>query len=225
MIAPLLPYEKPWNGHHWWHMPGDDADHQKLNFALWRRGLKEYEFDEEKGTLREICPIFGLAGGHSRYTTDTTTAAQQRHQAAQQRQQAAQRHRALLISLSQRCRTLRSRGLTYQAIAQACGVSASHIAKLTSGEGMSVQRAVQLERALADFEARPTLPVTDRRRFNDAPPGTVPFKHWLSVAAQQRGLLPGALRMLIHRGQFTPPPIIRLNARRHFVPLSYLPAA
>lgn len=32
-------WELPWNGKHWYDMPGDNADMQKMNFFFFRRGM------------------------------------------------------------------------------------------------------------------------------------------------------------------------------------------
>jgi len=43
MSEHLLPWEMEFGGMHWWQMPGQDTDLQKINFALWRRGLVKME--------------------------------------------------------------------------------------------------------------------------------------------------------------------------------------
>jgi hypothetical protein len=39
----LQPWEQTFNGLHWWEMPGQDTECQKLNFALYKRGLFKVE--------------------------------------------------------------------------------------------------------------------------------------------------------------------------------------
>lgn len=49
--AEVLPWQMTWNGRTWSDMPGASVEDQRLNFALYRRGLLEVVEDAETGEL------------------------------------------------------------------------------------------------------------------------------------------------------------------------------
>lgn len=57
----VLPWRMRWNGCVWSDMPGATEEDQKLNFALFRRGMLELEMDEETGEMRSAYQFGNIA--------------------------------------------------------------------------------------------------------------------------------------------------------------------
>lgn len=62
----LKPWQRTHNGLTWQDMPGNIGDEQKINFALYRRGLYRPERDDEGGIVRFARVDFGKPVGLSR---------------------------------------------------------------------------------------------------------------------------------------------------------------
>lgn len=200
----LETWERPWNGVHWYDMPGDDSDDQKLNFALWRMGRKEYAMDEERGELREICPQFGrIAGMGGRARHDTMRAVEMRGDR--------------LNGLKVRLRALIDQGWTIREMAAEKGMDATVMSRtLNRAKSVSEETLQRLRDVIVCFEARERK-VEDAEVKPAVPEGCVPFKEWLGMEAARFGLSRAALYGRLHRGVMPMPEMVMLNARRFFV--------
>lgn len=206
--ARLETWQQAWNGVHWWDMPGDDSDHQKLNFALWRRGLKEYEPDD-KGGFRELCPAFGRIA-----SIQPSAAYRSSHIDVERRAE-------VLATLRKRVNALVAQGWKKATMAAWIGWSRTQMTKVTKElKSVSEESLKKLRNMLVHFEIQP-VPVkpvkVDKRRLKVVPKGCIPYKEWLAMEARKQGMTPVALRARIDRGVVLGPEIVALNKRRHFV--------
>lgn len=214
----VLPeWQRSWNGVFWHQMPGDDADHQKLNFALWKRGLKEYEIDEETAVIREICPSFG------RIASIAPVVSVKRAEEAERRDAAALEREARMVRIERlkvRMLELMERGVSGRQLADAAGLVPQYVSKVRCGQKvMGGEKLEALEKAVAEAEVRPP-----RKREPEVPAGCIPFKEWLMAEAERQGLTGPALYERMRRGAFPRPVVIALNKRRHFVRVAEVPA-
>ena len=183
----LPEWQRQWNGVFWHQMPGDDSDHQKLNFALWKRGLREYERDGGTGAVRELCPAFGRIVSLEPRDAERRRAYAQR-QDAKAVEMEARRERTLVIC--RRLKALKERGVSASQLAVAAGLNPRSVSKLKCGDKMlSSAKLDELELVIAKAEACPPEPVRP-----EVPEGCVPFKDWLIRVARSNqcgaGLIP-----------------------------------
>lgn len=213
----LPEWQRAWNGVLWHQMPGDDSDHQKLNFALWKRGLKEYELDEETGAVRELCPAFGRIVSLEPRDAERRRAYAQRQDAKAVEKQSRQERVTLLV---RRVKALKERGVSASQLAVAAGLNPRSVSKLKCGEKMlSSAKLDVLERVIVEAELCPPPPLRP-----EAPEGCVPFKDWLITEAERLGLTGPALYERIRAGKHPRPVMVKLNQRRHFVRVMEGPA-
>lgn len=213
----LPEWQRAWNGVLWHQMPGDDSDHQKLNFALWKRGLKEYELDEETGAVRELSPAFGRIASLEPQDAERRLAYHERRDARDREKQSRQDRVTLLV---RRVKALKERGVSASQLAVMAGLNPRSVSKLKCGEKMlSSARLDELELVIAQAEACPPPPVRP-----EVPDGCVPYKDWLITEAERLGLTGPALYERIRAGKHPKPVMIKINQRRHFVRVMEVPA-
>lgn len=213
----LPEWQRSWNGVFWHQMPGDDSDHQKLNFALWKRGLKEYEIDEETAVIREICPSFG------RIASIAPAVSAKRLEEAERRDAAAMEREARIVrieALRARMLALMEQGVSGRALADAAGLVPQYVSKVRLGQKvMASEKLDALEKAVNEAQVCPPP-----KREPEVPAGCIPFKQWLLAEAEKQGLTGPALYERMRRGAFPRPVVIALNKRRHFVRVEAVPA-
>lgn len=209
----LRTWELSWNGVHWHDMPGDDSDHQKLNFCLWKRGLKEYELNEA-GELREVAPRFGAVGVRATWSQAKTEAMRDR-----------------VAAVRERVKALCALGVTQAAMAREARVCETQLNKLVSGyRGMREEKMARLLAVVEQYESRREVLVAAKAarhaelvaanaRVEVDASRWMRFGDWLAAEAQRRGVNVPVLRKALHAGTVPwPEGLWRVNARRWFVP-------
>lgn len=235
------PWEMTWNGARWENMPGYDVDSQKLNFALFRRGLLELVQNPETGDWdhvaswecrRRTLSVGSVGTAEAVGGMRTTVRAARREARVEmlarfkaERERAEREKLSQALQMQDRVEQLLAKGVAQRGLCRVTGLKPQTLTRLLK-EGMLAEepqakllaKLPEIERAAADGQI--PIDLQDARTVCDVPPGHVPLKDWLLQQAERLGLKLGTLRTRIWRGQYRMPPLLRLNERRVFVQLA-----
>lgn len=220
-------WELPWNGRHWYEMPGDDADVKKMNFYLWRSGRLQFAEEEaEIGKDGEIVPGKLRRVQHENFGKFGMTAAMERKRERGPVKPVEVRldvRDVRLVALRARLVAERARlGFTTR-LAELAKMDVSHIRKIAcAARGCRESVYLRLDRALKVMEAMPADAALARSRSGgyketECPEGCVPFKVWLEDEAKRLDLQVHTLRTRMLRGKAAMPEVVKVNQRRWFV--------
>lgn len=241
----LKPWEQTWNGRTWRDMPPycGSEDEKKMNFFFWRRGMLDVEDEvqcealaqdgivemavgEKKRPLPRLVSRlkkrFGSLGRSAKKTYEPPLIARgPRVPDAEELQWRAK----LRLRL---CEARKDHVAAIPAIAKAAGVGYSQMSKfLRTGMGFPFTATLKkVEVALEAFKAGEVVPPVAKRGQvkgwrPPVPEGCIPYKEWLGVEAQKRGVAVHSLRVYLMRNEQEQPPLVKVNKRSFFVRVTH----
>lgn len=222
----LLPWQQMWNGRTWQDMPGNDIYEQRVNFALFRRGLIHVEEERVSGPDgEEEVKVFMV----SNYNRRLKSRKRFRRRVLKARPDLVTSTEILDASrlMKEQARTRakmwfeKQRGAIRQ-IAALAGVNYDNLLKfIRNGMCLGMERVGKVA-AVLDKLDRGELTLhrgwmRTPRPPTVVPPGAVPFKQWLREQAARTGVKWQAVYMRLKRHPQEMPEIIKVHGRAWFV--------